>query len=220
MRPEQIVRSARDAGVILYLDGGKLAFKARAGQFTEPLRELVRAHRDELVTWLSAPHGQAAPIAALNQTQYPLSHMQRRLHFLSQLEGGGAQYNLRAALRLEGRLDLAALAGALDALVERHAILRTTFIEDAEGARQCVQPSLPVALERRDLSALPAQAQEQALQELMDEEARRDFDLARAGPLAARLLLLGPTSHAVLLTIHHLATDGTSMTILTREFMA
>ncbi|MGQ5242499.1 amino acid adenylation domain-containing protein, partial [Xanthomonas arboricola] len=219
MPPEQIIRSARDAGVILYLDAGKLAFKARAGQFTAPLRDLVRANREELVAWLSAQPGQASRITPLGQAEYPLSHTQRRLHFLAQLEGKTSQYNLRAALRLEGMLDHQALSGALDALVERHQILRSTFIEDAQGARQVVHPCMPVTLEQHDLSTLAPAAREQALQALMEEEARRDFALASEAPLAARLAMLGPASHAVLLTIHHLATDGTSMTILTREFM-
>jgi len=176
------------------------------------------SHLDEVAIDPAEPRQGA--IIPLERDSYPLSHTQRRLHFLTQLEDGSAHYNLRVALKLEGALDHDALLAALDALMERHAILRTTYVAQGGSVEQRVNPPAPLTLARLDLSDLAVSAQEEALQELMAQEARRHFDLACEGVMAVRLVVLGATSHAVLLTIHHLATDGTSMTILTREFMA
>ncbi|BAV99524.1 non-ribosomal peptide synthetase [Lysobacter enzymogenes] len=215
-----IVKAALDAGVVLYLDKGQLAFKAKPGQFTAELRERVREHRDAVVAHLAARSRPSGAIAPLALDRYPLSHTQRRLHFLTQLEDGSSHYNLRVGLALDGALDHDALMAALNALVERHAILRTTYVAQGSDVEQQVNPAAPVALERVDLSGLAQQAQDEALQALMAHEARREFDLTADSVMAGRLVTLSPTRHAVLLTIHHLATDGTSMTILTREFMA
>jgi amino acid adenylation domain-containing protein len=159
-------------------------------------------------------------IVPLGRERYPLSHTQRRLHFLTQLEDGSAHYNLCAGLRLSGELDQDALQMALSALVERHAILRTTYVANGEGIEQKVNPPAPLMLERTDLAGLATDAQEEALQSLLAQETLRRFDLASEGVMAVRLVALGPAHHAALLTIHHLAADGASMAILTREFMA
>ncbi|UXI66226.1 non-ribosomal peptide synthetase [Tahibacter amnicola] len=219
MDAAQIVRSAFEAGVHLYLDKGQLAFKAKPGQFSAALRELVRDNRESIVTYLAA-RSRPGVIEALHRDRYPLSHTQRRLHFLTQLEEGSAHYNLRVGLTLDGALDEKALLAALNALVERHAILRTTYGVEDGSAEQRVNPATPLALEHVDLTGLVGDAQDEALQALMAQEARRHFDLTSDGVMAVRLVKLGANRHAVLLTIHHLATDGTSMTILTREFMA
>ncbi len=151
---------------------------------------------------------------------YPLSHTQRRLHFLTQLEDGSAHYNLCVGLRLSGELDRDALQAALSTLMERHAILRTTYVANGERIEQRVNPATPLALELIDLVGLATEAQEEALQSLLAQETLRRFDFASERVMAMRLVVLGPAHHAALLTIHHLAADGTSMTILTREFMA
>ena len=214
-----IVREALAAGVRLYLDDGRLAFKSRPGQFTPSLRELVREHREEITEWL-ARRNRSQLIVAQKKTRYPLTYAQRRLHFLTQLGDGSSHYNLRVALRLDGALDRAALAAALTALVERHAILRTTYVEEGAQVFQQINPATAATIELTNWQWLNAPAQQAALQELIAMEAHRRFDLAHGGALSVQLVLLSPSSHALLLTVHHIATDGMSMAILTREFMA
>ncbi len=145
-----------------------------------------------------------------------LSFSQQRLWFLAQLPGASEAYHMPLALRLRGPLDPAALARALDALTARHEVLRTRFVATAGTPFQVVDPpDTGFALRSQDLSGSPDA--EERLAELAREAAAEPFDLA-AGPLArGRLITLGADHHALLLTLHHIVSDGWSMTVLTRE---
>jgi amino acid adenylation domain-containing protein len=151
----------------------------------------------------------------------PLSFAQSRLWFIDQLEPGSLAYNLPAAVRLSGRLDVAALAGSLDAIARRHETLRTTFEAVQGEPRQVISGAggglpLPVV----DLSALPAGQREEEKECLVRAEASRPFDLAR-GPLARCLLLrVAPEEHVLAAVMHHIVSDGWSMGVLVRELGA
>ncbi|WP_244131951.1 non-ribosomal peptide synthase/polyketide synthase [Burkholderia plantarii] len=152
----------------------------------------------------------------------PLSFAQQRLWFLAQMAGGSEAYHIVGGLRLRGALDEAALRRALDAIVARHEALRTTFVAEAGQARpRIAAASAGFALRTPDLSALPsARERETALARLADDEARAPFDLA-AGPLVrGQLVRLGADRHALLVTMHHIVSDGWSMGVFTRELAA
>ncbi|HVR07369.1 MAG TPA: amino acid adenylation domain-containing protein [Thermoanaerobaculia bacterium] len=156
----------------------------------------------------------------------PLSFAQQRLWFIDQLEPGNAAYNIPVPLRLEGTLAVAALARALAEIVRRHEVLRTTFevwdetpwqrvhAAAAPGAGQAPGPWMV------DLEAVPAEAREAEARRLVRAEARRPFDLARGPLLRAGLLRLGERDHLLLATLHHIAGDGWSLGVLTRELGA
>ncbi|HEY0022719.1 MAG TPA: amino acid adenylation domain-containing protein [Longimicrobium sp.] len=148
----------------------------------------------------------------------PLSFAQERLWFLDQLEPGSAFYNLPFALRLRGPLDVNALERSLGEIVRRHQALRTVFREQGGTARQVVVPFGGFAVTVQDLSHLPEAAREAQVQrELVAETAERPFDLA-AGPLfRVTLLRLGAEEHVLLLSMHHVVSDGWSMGVLYRE---
>ncbi|MFE3502639.1 amino acid adenylation domain-containing protein [Kitasatospora sp. NPDC059160] len=144
----------------------------------------------------------------------PLSYAQERLWFLDRMDPGNTAYTVPVALHLRGELDRAALARALDRLVDRHEILRTRFTEGPDGAPvQVVDP-------RGELPLTPVDAagwDDARLSEALHREAYRPFDLAR-GPLArASLLRRGPQEHVLLLTMHHIVTDGWSSWVLSQE---
>ncbi|MET0398428.1 MAG: non-ribosomal peptide synthase/polyketide synthase, partial [Longimicrobiaceae bacterium] len=145
----------------------------------------------------------------------PLSFGQQRLWLLDRLEPGSPAYNIPAALRLRGRLDVAALRGSLDVLSRRHEVLRTVFAEREGAPVQVVHPPAPVPLPVLDLRAHPA-PEEEALR-LAGEEALRPFDLARGPLLRSTLLRLGDEDSVLLFTLHHAASDGWSTDVLTRE---
>jgi amino acid adenylation domain-containing protein/non-ribosomal peptide synthase protein (TIGR01720 family) len=150
----------------------------------------------------------------------PLSFGQQRLWFLDQLQPGSPAYNIPTAVRLDGRLDAGALAAALREVVRRHETLRTTFESVAGEPRQVIARDRPLPLPRVDLRALPAARREEEVRGLARAEAWRPFDLAR-GPLFRTLLLAsGEEEHALLLTFHHIVSDGWSMGILVRELGA
>ncbi|HLJ89058.1 MAG TPA: amino acid adenylation domain-containing protein, partial [Candidatus Angelobacter sp.] len=153
----------------------------------------------------------------------PLSFSQKRLWFLNELDpAAGVAYHLPVVLRLHGVLDHGVLRRALDHLVARHEILRTTFVKGDDG--QPVQEIGPAEsgflLEVQDLRRLREEERETAVKRISASEARRWFDLA-TGPLIRGVLLqLTGEEHALLLTQHHIISDAWSIAILVREMNA
>ena len=160
----------------------------------------------------------AAPIPrAPRDRPLPLSFGQERLWFLDQLEERSAAYNVPAAVRLLGRLDVPALAAALDGMAVRHEALRTSFpLRDGQPV-QAIAPAVDLAPPGIDLRGLPGAAREAEARRLALEEGTAPFDLARGPLVRARLLALGPEEHLLLLTLHHAISDGWSLGVLVRE---
>ena len=131
-----------------------------------------------------------------------LSHAQQRMWFLWQLDPQAAGYNLPISVALNGTLDIAALERAFSLLVERHESLRTTFFQDDEQAWQRVAEAAPVNIIVREVAG-PEQART-----LMAEEAGRPFDLEHGPLFRVQLLRLADQQHLLLLTLHHIITDG------------
>ncbi|HEX6745680.1 MAG TPA: amino acid adenylation domain-containing protein [Longimicrobium sp.] len=156
---------------------------------------------------------------ALLALRNPLSFAQQRLWFLEQLGGAGAAYHLPSALRLTGRLDVAALQRSLDEVVSRHEALRATFLAPDGEPIQIFAKHLPVPLRVADASGLPAEEHEAAVARWLADEVGEPFDLAR-GALRAGLLRLGDEEHVLAVTMHHIVTDGWSLNIFVREMAA
>ena len=150
----------------------------------------------------------------------PLSFAQQRLWFLEQMEGTSAVYNLPLAVSLSGELDLAALSRSFTHLIGRHESLRTVFRLSDGQPLQLILPAAQCPLPLLDLSALPPHVRQQEVTRLAQQQARRPFDLS-TGPLLRLLLLrLAEDEHVLLLTMHHIISDGWSMGVLVREVMA
>src|SRR5581483_5293914 len=165
------------------------------------------------------PAGLAAlpiPVVA-HDGPLPLSFAQQRLWFLDQFEPGGTQYVTATATRLTGPLDTSALEQALTTLVARHESTRTTLdTRDGRGV-QLIHPPYDVQLPLTDLSALPQEQREAEITAITARESAEPFDL-RQGPLIrVRLIRAAAEDHVLLLTLHHVITDGWSMGILTSE---
>ncbi|MGS0897493.1 amino acid adenylation domain-containing protein, partial [Burkholderia stagnalis] len=150
----------------------------------------------------------------------PLSFAQQRLWFLDQLESDSAAYNICEALTMRGALDHAAMRDALNRLVDRHEVLRTTFGTHEGQPVQHITDTLSIDLPVVDLSALDEAQQEQEARELARQETERRFDLVCGPLLRAKLLRLDAQRHVVLFTLHHIVSDGWSMGVLVREFAA
>ncbi|HEV2843814.1 MAG TPA: condensation domain-containing protein, partial [Thermoanaerobaculia bacterium] len=150
----------------------------------------------------------------------PLSFAQQRLWFLDQLQPGSAAYNMSTAVRLRGPLDLAAFRRSLSGVAGRHESLRTTFPVRRGMAVQAIAPELTLPVAIVDLQDLPGPARERAVETLAREERLRPFDLV-AGPLLRATVLKTITEagdeHVILLTLHHVVTDGWSMGVLVQE---
>jgi amino acid adenylation domain-containing protein len=148
--------------------------------------------------------------------RYPLSSTQQRLWFLEHLEPGGASYHIRHAWRMRGVLDTRALTAALNHVVRRHEALRTAIaIEDGVPAQEVV-PALEIALRWQDLGAKGEERAEQLARRLRNDH-QQPFELATPPLLRANLYRLAPREHVLLLTLHHLVTDGWSAGLINQE---
>ena len=149
-----------------------------------------------------------------------LSFAQQRLWFLNQLEPDSPVYNQFKALKLRGRLNREALQKALDTIVERHEVLRTTFLTVDDKPAQVIHEPGTVELTAIDLTGIPIEQREEALQRFMGDFTHRPFDLEKDWPLRAVLIRLTGTEHILLVVMHHIASDGWSNNILFRELSA
>jgi amino acid adenylation domain-containing protein len=147
----------------------------------------------------------------------PLSFAQQRLWFFSQLEPESPFYNVPRTVRLRGKLDVKALESSLNQIVARHEVLRTTFDSVGDEPVQVISPELHLAISIFDLRQLPEEEREDEAQRLAREEAQRPFDLARGPLLRPALLRLADDHHVLLLTMHHIVSDGWSANLLFQE---
>src|SRR6202165_3872597 len=168
-----------------------------------------------------AAHVELPPIQPAGRDQrLPLSFAQQRLWFLAQMEGVSEAYHIPFGMRVRGRLDQAALRRALDRVVARHEVLRTTFqmIDGEAEQRIAAVEESGFPLEEHDLRGHDDAKVE--LERWIEAEARSSFDL-EAGPLIrGRLIREGEDEHTLLITMHHIVSDGWSMGVLLNELSA
>ncbi len=150
----------------------------------------------------------------------PLSFAQQRLWFLDQLEPGSSAYNMPFAIRLKGELQVAALEQSLEEIVRRHEALRTAFVTENDEPIQIITPMTSFVLPVEDLTAVAEEQREVAARKRAQAEALCPFDLATGPLMRARLVKLNADEHVLLLTLHHIASDGWSMGVLFRELSA
>ncbi len=146
----------------------------------------------------------------------PLSFAQQRLWFLNQMEPE-SPFNISIALKLNGSLNVDALAQTLSAIVDRHPVLRTTFASVDGNVVQVVAPPPAVAVSTIDLSDLAAEQRQVDVDRILSAEPQRPFDLAADLMLRATLIRLHESEHILVLVMHHVAADGWSVGILFRE---
>ncbi|SOB88724.1 non-ribosomal peptide synthetase [Streptomyces sp. 1331.2] len=149
---------------------------------------------------------------------YPLSPAQSRLWLLSMLNEGSPEFNVTLAWRIRGPLDTTLLRRSLATVVARHDPLRTRFPTTGSATVQLVEPEADVPWRTDDIRAVPADAREEALSQAVREEALTPFALDTAPLLRARAVQLADDDLAVVLTLHHLITDGWSTGILVDEW--
>ncbi|WP_420127936.1 non-ribosomal peptide synthase/polyketide synthase, partial [Longimicrobium sp.] len=169
----------------------------------------------------TAARAESAAIERVDRTgNVPLSFAQQRLWFLEQLGGTGAAYHIPMRLRLQGALDRGALVRALDRIVARHEVLRTTFptVDGEPVQRIAPAEESGFRLLEHDLRAAPDA--EDALRRLVRDEASAPFDLAHGPLIRGRLVRMGADDHVLLLTMHHIVSDGWSAGVLHRELGA
>jgi amino acid adenylation domain-containing protein len=153
--------------------------------------------------------------------RFPVSRSQQGMWFLDQLSPGEPTFHIPYAVWLDGPLDASALQRALDALVARHAVLRTSIVAFDGVPEQHVADAYAVVIERIELpEAVDSDESTQQAESIAADRAREPFDLAAGPPIRATLIRTGPDRHLFVLVMHHVITDGTSMQIVMEELSA
>ncbi|WP_462153431.1 amino acid adenylation domain-containing protein [Pseudoalteromonas piscicida] len=150
----------------------------------------------------------------------PLSFAQQRLWFVDRLEGDSAHYNMPESWPVDGTFDVAAAETALLRVIERHEVLRTTYIDTEAGTVQRITPFCDVnfVIKVYDLAQLDEQQKATQLNSIIDDESSTPFNLEQDLMLRAAYIKLSAEEAVMQLTVHHIASDGWSIPILTEEF--
>jgi aryl carrier-like protein len=173
---------------------------------TPTIAELAQAVDAELKTNTAAT---LTPIERVDRSEsLSLSFAQQRLWFIDKLSSSNTVYNIQVAVRLLGELDHLALEKALNEIIRRHEMLRTSFAFVNGAPVQMIAPDFSIVL--------PVQT-EGSLDEICAAEARHSFDLNKLPLVRFRLLKLAENEHALLLTMHHIISDGWSLGVITQE---
>ncbi|NWD27562.1 non-ribosomal peptide synthetase [Pseudomonas yamanorum] len=181
------------------------------GAFVEQVR-LIQA---------SGQRNQQLAIGKVDRSQpVPLSYSQQRMWFLWQMEPDSPAYNVGGMARLRGVLDVGRFEAALQALIMRHETLRTTFPSINGVAQQKVAAQTGVRMDWQDFSAFNQAERQQRVQQLADHEAHTPFNLETGPLLRACLVKAGEQEHYLVLTLHHIVTEGWAMDIFARELSA
>jgi amino acid adenylation domain-containing protein len=189
-------------------------FSKRVEALSPERRHLLELLRKEKKG--DAPRAQRV-ISRRKAESYPLSFSQQRLWFLDQLEPGNPAYVMPMAVCLSGRLSVAALKHSLDEILRRHDSLRATFKSLDGNPVQVIGPATTVEMPVVDLQRLSESGRESKLWQLAAEDARRPFDLTRGPVLRVRLLKLEAENHVLLISMHHIVSDGWSMGVFVQE---
>ena len=164
--------------------------------------------------------GEAASVMADEVFLLPASVAQQRFWSLDQLEPGNTALNMPLALRLSGELDCGALERALNEIVARHEVLRTTFATENGVLVQVIAPEMSLDLPIVDLCDLTESERLDREEQIRLQEARTAFNLRSGHLFKAKLIKLSANDHVLLLTMHHIVCDGWSNGVLVRELGA
>ncbi|TQV76053.1 amino acid adenylation domain-containing protein [Exilibacterium tricleocarpae] len=200
-------------------------------------RRVAVAWRSSIATdFLSARSKQVARVLGYTEEQFgvspesptipvlqtrediPLSFSQQRLWFLDRMHGGSSQYNIPVALAIEGRFDVTVAERAMENIIARHQTLRTVFVERGGRPVQVVMEKYKFTIERHDLQGLPDLQQHHKVSELIEKDSVQTFDLSRDLMIRASYLHLAPRRGILIFCLHHIAADGWSLGIFSREF--
>ncbi|NEQ88114.1 MAG: non-ribosomal peptide synthetase, partial [Moorea sp. SIO2I5] len=223
---KQLLFELRSLGIKLWVEEDRLKYSAPKGKLTSILRTELIDRKAEILSFLRQVKQATNNIETFiepierNGNPPPLSYAQQRLWFIEKRALSSNAYNMPLTLHLLGQLDYVALQKSLNQIIARHETLRTTFSEINGTPVQIVQPPFELQLAKKDLSELTPSEQTAKLQQLLQQENELSFNLEVDPPIRAQLFQLGTTEHILQITLHHIASDGWSLTVLPKELSA
>ena len=191
-------------------------------EITDKLKNLT-PEQLELLRKKMAAKAAATPVETIPpraaRAEYPMTPAQKRLWFLQQLDRDSAYYSIPSAIRIAGALNVNAMEQAIQAVVNRHEVLRSYYVASLGGEPEQRIAEVELRLQLVDLSGLAGQAAEAETRRLLMQIALTPFDLTQP-PLLTAALLKRPDDHVLMLNLHHIIADGWSVGILLQEIIA
>ncbi|MCD9006284.1 amino acid adenylation domain-containing protein [Luteimonas sp. XNQY3] len=225
MAAQAIIARALQEDIVLFLKGDGLSYRTAAGRdVPDALRTDILANKAAIIDHLRQRQHHDAGAWTLPRIgpgmppgDAPLSYGQQQLLLVNRMDSHSAQFNIQGAYHVTGPLDIAALQAAIDSIVARHDILRTHLV-DVDGVfiqRVEVQAHAPVAF--TSLRDVAAGTRDDALECLIRQDATAPFDLQHGPLLRMRVIELGADEHVIVISMHHIASDGWSLGVLSAE---
>ncbi|MDK1290724.1 non-ribosomal peptide synthetase [Pseudoalteromonas umbrosa] len=215
-------------GVYCYLEEGKLKVKAQQGELTHDLLKRIKEQKASIIQFLESSeqtisNDKKDDIVFTGEMQAELSNAQQRIWFMDVMEGKSTQYNISHAIEIKGDFDYQIAEKSIAHIISRHQILRTVYSQvQAHACQTVMQEYKPFTIDTFDFSALHPDEQSAKVTELKEQESKFQFDLSCALMIKASYVKLdGKSGHGVLiLTMHHIASDGVSYGVFLSEFIA
>ncbi|NES46764.1 condensation domain-containing protein, partial [Moorena sp. SIO2C4] len=225
MKTVNFISYLQNLGVKLWIEQEQLECYAPKGVMTAELKRNLVERKTEILEFLRevqiTQKSVASSIQSISREQViPLSYAQQRLWFIEKMALSSNAYNMPLTLHLVGKLDYVALQTSINQIIARHETLRTTFSEINGTPVQIIQPPFELELPIIDLTGLTPSEATTKLQQLLQQENELSFNLEVDPPIRAQLFQLGTTEHILQITLHHIASDGWSLTVLPKELSA
>ena len=209
MTVSELLAQLEAKGIELWTEGGSLRFRAPKGALTPDLRALLAEQRDAVLA-------EVRERARQTVETLPVSQSQLSMWLVHEVAPDSAAYNVSSSVRIRSAVDVDTLRRVFQALTDRHAALRTTFVNDEGQPFQRIPGYVDVDFEQ---TAVPG-IDEKALYQRIYTASHQPFDLCTGPVMRVRLFTRAPDDHVLLPVVHHIATDGWSMWILLKEFSA
>ena len=219
----ELLTRLRALGAQLNLEDETIRLNAPKGALTPALQAELKASKPELLELLRAAqqNGRKGAMELIpsvaRQELMPLSFAQQRIWFMQQMDPESTAYNLLSATRMEGNLDADLLERSLHHIILRHEDLRTSFVQCDGSPYTRIADGSGWKMDRITLQRHANESLEQAVTRFAEERANKPFDLEQAPLLRAHLLRSGAQESVLLLSMHHIISDGWSMGVLIRE---
>ena len=223
MNIEKFLTHLHSLDVKLWLeDDRKLRCSAPDEILTPELTAQLQTRKSEIIAFLQQANlvnqKTVTSIPTTSRTdKLPLSFAQQRLWFLEQLQPGSSTYHIPTAVRLTGTLNVEVLQQVINTIIQRHEVLRTNFKTVDEELIQVISPRKELVIHPINLQLIPKLEQETKVKEIAIQEAQKPFKLEQDLLLRVTLLELEATEKVILLTMHHIISDGWSMEVLVKE---
>ncbi|KKE85270.1 condensation domain-containing protein, partial [Pseudoalteromonas luteoviolacea] len=222
----ELLEQLYSIGVKLKLDDAEnLKIIGKKERLTPEIINAIKTNKGRIVEWLKEQSNQPAA------TKIEANHLsglcspsfaQQRLWFIDQLQGGTPEYNMPNVFEVQGKLDLALVTEVFTQIIARHEVLRTVYQEVQGEAKQRIRPMTEVdfGINEIDFSHLQHEAQSEAVNEFVESDILQPFNLAEDLMLRVSYILTGADTGVLIFNMHHIASDGWSMEVLTKEFFA